>query len=134
MKQSSDRLRAARVLFVDDEPSVRRAFARTVKAAGYRVDLAVDGGGAIERARSHAYSIVALDFEMPGLSGIALVRQMRKLQPHAALLVITGDPQYAMESTKQKGVFMVISKPWESETLLTILEAACRRFDRAAHA
>ena len=119
------------MLFADDEPGVRRAFARTVEEAGFRVDVAKNGAAAVERARAHAYTIVALDYEMPGLSGLDLVRQIRRLQPHAAIIVITGDAYYAMECTKQKGIFMVISKPWERETLLTIFDAACRRFDRA---
>ena len=120
------------MLFADDDPAIRGSFARAVKGAGYDVDLAEDGSVALQRAREHKYSVFAMDFDMPGQAGVELVRQLRELQPQASLIVITGDPEYAIESTKQKGVFMVISKPWEHDTLLTILDAASRRVERVA--
>ncbi len=123
---------SVRVLLADDDPGIRASFARSLRGKKYRVDLAAEGSGALRLARENHYSIFVMDFDMPGQAGVELVRQLRALQPHASLIVITGDPEYAIESTKQKGVFMVISKPWEHDTLLTILDAASRRVERVA--
>jgi two-component system, sensor histidine kinase and response regulator len=58
----------ARVLFADDDRSVREALARTLRQHGLLVDLAADGAEALTLAREYRYALVATDYRMPGLS------------------------------------------------------------------
>lgn len=116
----------ARVLYVDDDPAVLRAFARTVSSAGWQVDLAANAETALKLARKNAYAVVVADHHMPDMTGEQLIAQLRPLQPHASYVVVTGHSDLAVAACKTPGLFVVISKPWDSETLLTIL-TACRR-------
>ncbi len=117
----------ARVLYVDDDPAVLRAFARTVTSAGWKVDLAVNAETALKLARKNSYAVVVADHHMPDMTGEQLIAQLRPLQPQASYVVVTGHSDLAVAACKTPGLFVVISKPWDSETLLNILTACKRR-------
>jgi two-component system, NtrC family, nitrogen regulation response regulator GlnG len=118
------REREARVLFADDDPEVRAAFARTARSSGWVVDLAADGEEALGLAAERSYVVVATDHQMPKLCGEELVARLRELQPKAAFVMVTGHSELAVASTRTPGVLVVISKPWNNEVLLSILAAA----------
>jgi FixJ family two-component response regulator len=64
---------------------------------------------------------------MPDMTGEQLSAQLRPLQAQASYVVVTGHSDLAVAACKTPGLFVVISKPWDSETLLTILTACKRR-------
>ena len=87
-----------RILFVDDDPVSRRAFARAMRKSGFIVDLAQDGDEAWELATHFPYAVIATDLRMPGMDGMMLIDQMRELQPDTVCLLVTGCKQ--LESFK----------------------------------
>lgn len=119
------------VLFVDDDPEVRAAFARLVGAHGLEVDLASNGEEALSAAGQKAYAVIITDHQMPGLSGADLVARLRELQPRARLMLVTGYCDLAVQSCRVPGVSLVISKPWDPDALLSLLGVAPAAASRA---
>ncbi len=80
------------VLFVEDEPALRRLGRRILERAGYRVLEAVDGEVAlgILRANREAIDVLVTDVVMPRMSGGELARQARALQPSLPILFVSG--------------------------------------------
>jgi signal transduction histidine kinase/CheY-like chemotaxis protein len=85
--------RAARVLVVEDEPTVARLIADVLEDEGLYVDTLLDGREALDRAARERYDLVICDMKMPGLDGQhfyqALVRSQNPL--HERFLFVTGD-------------------------------------------
>lgn len=115
-----------RVLYVDDDPLLLNAFSRTVGAAGWKVDVASNAAKALELSRRNTYDVVVADHHMPEMTGEQLIGQIRLLQPRAGYVVVTGHADLAVAACKTPGLFVVISKPWDTGALLNIL-TACRR-------
>jgi DNA-binding response OmpR family regulator len=68
----------ARILVVDDDPSIRVLIKETLVLAGHAVDMAGNGYEAITCARKNAYDLVIMDREMPQTNGIQALRTMRR--------------------------------------------------------
>ena len=117
---------AVRILFVDDEPLVQRGFARTVRRFGFVVDTVGSPLDAIERARRERYPIIVTDLRMPLLNGLALIEQLKPLQPGTSFVVLTGIPdlELAINQTIDSSIVSVVSKPWEDEELAAVLQRA----------
>ncbi|MGC4091670.1 MAG: diguanylate cyclase [Polyangiaceae bacterium] len=117
-------LRRGRVLFADDDPAVRAAIARTLRAHGFLVDLAADGTEALAFAREYPYALVATDHDMPGMNGTELIANLRKLQPDSRFLMVTGYAEAAQASSELPGVSGVLVKPWRDGELVELVSQA----------
>ncbi len=69
-----------RVLVVDDEATIRDLLSKTLALAEYDVDLAPDGRSALERLRIIPYDLLITDLKMPGVDGLAVIREARRLK------------------------------------------------------
>ena len=96
----------ARVLVVDDEPSIRDLLAKTLALAEYEVDLAPDGKTALERLRIVPYDLVITDLRMPGVDGLTVIREGRRLRPDIPVIIITG---YSTEASAIEAVNLGVS-------------------------
>ena len=79
-----------RVLVVDDEASIRDLLAKTLALAEYDVDTAADAATALNRIRVHEYSLLIADLRMPGMDGLTLIRQVRRIKADLPVVIITG--------------------------------------------
>src|SRR5438270_4956149 len=79
-----------RVLVVDDEASIRDLLAKTLALAEYEVDAVPDGRSAIDRMRMYPYDLLIADLKMPGIDGLALIREAKRLKPDLPVIIITG--------------------------------------------
>ncbi len=79
-----------RVLLVDDEPLVRKFVSRCLVAEGYVVRVAVDGLDAIGKLRWGPPDVIISDLNMPRMSGVELLRVVRKRFPQIPVIVISG--------------------------------------------
>jgi len=79
-----------RVLVVDDEASIRDLLSKTLALAEYDVDLAPDGRTALERLRIIPYDLLITDLKMPGVDGLAVIREARRLKADMPVIIITG--------------------------------------------
>jgi len=92
-RPSSARLKAARVLVVDDEPHILHYMRATLEAWGHRVETAADGEDAFERATLDRFDLIITDVRMPRLSGREFFERLRAQRPEVAQRVVfaTGD-------------------------------------------
>jgi two-component system, OmpR family, KDP operon response regulator KdpE len=116
------------VLVVDDEPALRKALRTSLIASGFAVEEARDGEEALITARRHAFDLVLLDINMPGINGIDACRQMRGISPHAGIIMITvrdfeDDKVRALEA----GADDYVTKPFKLRELTARLKAVLRR-------
>jgi excisionase family DNA binding protein len=96
----------ARVLVVDDEPSIRDLLAKTLALAEYEVDLAPDGKTALDRLRIVPYDLLITDLRMPGVDGLTVIREGRRLRPDIPVIIITG---YSTEASAIEAVNLGVS-------------------------
>ena len=95
-----------RVLVVDDEASIRDLLAKTLALAEYDVDLAPDGRTALERLRMIPYDLLITDLKMPGVDGLAVIREARRLKADIPVIIITG---FSTESSAIEAVNLGVS-------------------------
>ena len=113
-----------RVLVVDDEASIRELLSKTLALAEYDVDTAPDGRAAIERLRLGHYDLLIADLKMPGLDGLSLIREAKRLKADLPVIIITG---FSTESSAIEavnlGVAGYLTKPFR---VPQVLAAAAR--------
>ena len=125
---------ALRTLIVDDEPlAVERLRAICSTLDGVEtVAEAGDGAEALARAREHHPDLVLLDMTMPGQDGLAVARELAKLDPTPAVVFVTAHEDFAVEAFDLQAVDYVL-KPAAPERLeRAIARAAERRSGSAA--
>ena len=112
------------VLVVDDESSIRELLAKTLALAEYEVDTAPDGRAALERLRLGNYDLLIADLKMPGVDGLALIREAKRLNADIPVIIITG---FSTESSAIEavnlGVAGYLTKPFR---VPQVLAAAAR--------
>ena len=101
----------ARILLVDDDPTIVQLMARILEDAGYRVATCTDGKKALSRFRADPFSwdLVVTDMNMPGMSGTVLVREIREVRKTVGILLCTGSGD-GMEAVGIPGV-RLLAKP-----------------------
>jgi excisionase family DNA binding protein len=90
-----------RVLVVDDEEGIRDLLSRTLALAEYEVETTADGHSALESIRNDGYKLLIADLRMPGMDGLALIREVKQINPHLPIIIITG---YSSESAAIEAV------------------------------
>ena len=80
----------ARVLVVDDEEPVRDLLLRTLALADYEVDVVPDGRTAVDRMRIIDYDLLITDLRMPGVDGLKVIREARRLKGDLPIIIVTG--------------------------------------------
>lgn len=116
------------VLVVDDEPSLRKVLRTSLSACGFTVDEARSGEEALGAAQNHAFDLVLLDINMPGLGGVETCRRIRDLSPRAGIVMVTvrdqeDDKVHALEA----GADDYVTKPFRLRELIARLRAVLRR-------
>lgn len=104
----------ARLLFVDDDPILREFAQVNLSSPTTRVDVAAGGEEALQQLAEHAYDLVLLDLEMPGLDGFGVLARMRE-QPglrDAPVIVQTGrEDVEAIDRCFHLGATSFVMKP-----------------------
>jgi DNA-binding response OmpR family regulator len=79
-----------RVLVIDDEPNILRFLSRALRGHGFCVDCASDGLRGLELLRGGGYGLVVLDLLMPGVDGIATLKQIMGTHPEQPVMVLSA--------------------------------------------
>ncbi|MDE3189900.1 MAG: response regulator transcription factor [Acidobacteriota bacterium] len=116
------------VLVTDDDRAVREALERALQLAGYEVELASDGDGALAAIEQRTPDAVVLDIMMPGLDGLDVTRRLRREGNRVPILLLTareavGDRVEGLDA----GADDYLPKPFALEELLARLRALLRR-------
>jgi two-component system, NtrC family, response regulator AtoC len=117
---SSDR---TRILVVDDEEIVRESLGGWLEKDGYTVRSAQDGPSALELLEAERWSILIVDLKMPGMDGLQVLEQAKKLHPDLAVVIMTA---YATVDTAvaamKLGAYDYLVKPFDPEELSLMMQ------------
>jgi len=108
-----------RVLVVDDEPAVRELLEKTLTLADYAVDTAADGPSALDRLRATEYKLLITDLKMPGMDGLSVIREARRIRPELPVVIITGcSTEASAIEAINLGVVGYLTKPFRLPRVL----------------
>ena len=112
-----------RILVVDDEPTVVDVFNEFLAAQGYEVTVVSNGEDAVRMIPSLRPDIILTDINLPGLSGLEVMRHARAHDPEVAVIVVTG---YASAATAidalRQGAYDYVTKPFDLDEVHQIVE------------
>jgi excisionase family DNA binding protein len=108
-----------RILVVDDESSIRDLLSKTLALAEYDVDTAPDGRSALERLRLYPYDLLIADLKMPGIDGLSVIREAKRLKSNLPVIIITGySTETAAIEAVNLGVSGYLTKPFRVPQVL----------------
>ncbi|MGH3765769.1 MAG: response regulator transcription factor [Pseudonocardiaceae bacterium] len=117
-----------RVLVVDDEPGVRRALERGLRAEGMQVVTAADGPSGLRAALTGSFDAVLLDIMLPGLSGYRVLQRLRAAGVGTPVLLVSAkDGEVDQADGLDLGADGYLVKPFSFVVLVAQLRAVLRR-------
>lgn len=122
-----------RVLLVDDEEEFRKTLATRLQMRNLEITENDSGEAALETMNHQTFDVVVLDIRMPGMDGIETLQRIKKLQPGAEVIMLTGHA--SMESGIDGmyfGAFDYLMKPCDINDLIVKIQNACQRKSQPA--
>jgi EAL domain-containing protein (putative c-di-GMP-specific phosphodiesterase class I) len=119
-----------RVLLVDDDDGIQKAYSRALARAGYEVQVAGDGPAAQVLLETNRYDVILSDIALPGLDGLELLRAIRQRDLDVPVLLVTGQPCVeTAASAVEYGALRYLVKP----VAVAELQKAVRHAARLHH-
>ncbi|MFF4018792.1 response regulator transcription factor [Streptomyces sp. NPDC001843] len=118
---------SARVLVVDDDPTVAEVVAGYLGRAGYTVDRADDGPTALTRAAAHRPDLVVLDLMLPGMDGLEVCRRLRARGPVPVIMLTARGDEDDRILGLEVGADDYVTKPFSPRELVLRVESVLRR-------
>jgi DNA-binding NtrC family response regulator len=116
------------VLIVDDEEIMREILEALLTREGYDVRLAADGAEGLEIARSIPIDAAVVDVMMPGMDGLAVLDELKKIDEDIAVIMITAFASVETAiSAMKRGAFDYVTKPFKNDEVLVVLRNAVER-------
>lgn len=118
----------AKILVIDDEQGLRDMLSFELGQQGYEVVTASNGKEGIKKAKEEKFDLVISDIKMPGMDGITVLEEIKKIDPQMEVIMATGygTMETAIESLR-KGAYDYINKPYNIDELLVILKKAIEK-------
>jgi two-component system response regulator PilR (NtrC family) len=120
--------RSGSILVVDDEEIMREILESLLTREGYHVRVATGGEEGLELARSFPFDAVIVDVMMPGMDGLTLLEELKKLDDELPILMVTAfaSVETAIGAMK-RGAFDYITKPFKNDEVLVVVRNAVER-------
>jgi len=121
----------SRILIIDDDEVQLQLERSILMEEGYTVNSTADGPQGIAIYKKHKFDLVLLDLGLPSMSGIEVLKEIRRIDEKAKVLVVTGYP--SVESTvlaMRSGAYDYIQKPVEVDVLLKKIATALSAVDK----
>jgi len=115
------------ILLVDDDSAMLTALPETLRLRlkSVRVEICHTGGAALERLTNKHFDLVISDWRMPGMNGLALLREARKVRPQTPFIMITAHGNAAfLRLAHMAGAFEILFKPLDRRLLLAAVKRA----------
>ncbi|HEX7883105.1 MAG TPA: response regulator [Afipia sp.] len=120
------------VVVVDDDPSVRDALLLLLKIDGFEATAFTDGESFLESLRSSRPSCVVLDLQLPGRSGLAVLKQLSDMRFAPPVFVISGRSDIAMAVEAMKlGAVDFLEKPFSAGAMIDRVREAVLNYRRS---
>src|SRR5215472_2752903 len=116
------------IAVVDDELSERRALARMLTASHFETEVFASGAEFLDALRTRTPDCAVLDYQMPGMNGRDIQRQLTRAQIRLPVVVITAHDQPALrEQCLADGAAAYLAKPLQRARLVGLIDDAMRR-------
>jgi response regulator RpfG family c-di-GMP phosphodiesterase len=114
-----------KVLYVDDEKINLDLFKMCFKSE-FDIVLASSGKEGLEKFLQEPFDVVVSDLKMPGMNGIEMIQEIKKVQEGFPCIILTGfmDPEAMITAINESLVFKYVMKPWKLVEMKTIIEDA----------
>ena len=116
-----------RILVIDDEDAIRKAFVLSFEDTGFELDTADSGMRGIELERENHYDLIFLDLKMPGMNGVKTLRELRKIDKEVPVYIVTAFYAEFFEGLNEAGKdgidFEILKKPLDGASLRAIVKA-----------
>ena len=113
-----------RILVIDDDHAVRKSFALAFEDTDYQVDAVESGERGIEKVKEAKYDLIFLDLRMPGMNGFETLRELRKMDQHLPVYIITAFQEEFLRELKaavEEGLmFQLLCKPVGKDEVLAV--------------
>ena len=107
------------ILITDDDTACRDTIQRTLERQGYRVESAAGVDDALDAIRQTSFDLIVCDFRMPGKTGLDLLVELNKRDPHIPVLMVSAYADPRTEATVvQLGAAGLLRKPFRRKDLL----------------
>ena len=118
-----------RLLVIEDDPEVAELFATMLRVQNYRVDIAYSGQAALERLALYSYKALTMDIELPDISGLELIRQLRSdaSTKHLPIVVISANLDSERLANRNSPTFANVQwlqKPQSTQAIIAAVKAA----------
>ncbi|TWT88867.1 Photosynthetic apparatus regulatory protein RegA [Pseudobythopirellula maris] len=111
------------LLLVDDDEFLRERMSRALAARGLQVRAAAGADEALALVRESAPDMAVLDLKMPGMNGIDLLKEIKRLSPHTEIVILTGYGSIANAvEAVQAGAANYVTKPADADQVLAALK------------
>ncbi len=111
------------ILVVDDLRSIRLTLGGILEDKGHNVVAVEDGYQAIEAVTQTHFDVIFMDIKMPGINGVQTFREVKKIDPRAAVVMMTA---YSVEDlvreALEEGAFAIIYKPFDIDKIIYLIE------------
>lgn len=119
----------ARLLLIDDDPSLRRVLAKSLSYAGHEVLQAGDGQEGLDLVHATPVDLVITDLIMPVREGVETIVELRRSHAHVPIIAISGGssntPLY-LEIANKIGAQQILQKPFTPEELVALIAAVLK--------
>ncbi len=112
-----------KILYADDDPSIRGAVRGEITSNGYELDEASDGAEAIQKLQTGDYDLLLLDINMPGKSGLDVLKFIKDKKLPCRIIMLSGRMGFSVATeTLKLGADEYITKPFSVEFLLLMIK------------
>lgn len=110
---------------IDDEPVIHDVLGQLLASEDYEVEMSSSGEEALEKLGPRTFDLTLLDLLMPGMDGIEVLKKIKKIDPTAAVIIITAYASVESAIAAMKiGAFDYVQKPFKNDELLMTVERA----------
>ena len=117
----------ARILVVEDEPSIREVVSLYLRRAGYQVTVVADGHAALESLSAQMPDLVVLDLMLPGVDGLEITRWLRERGDTPIIMLTARREEQDRIAGLEMGADDYVVKPFSPQELVSRVRAVLRR-------